>query len=90
MADLRAAQQRIGVPIAVPQNPPRVQTHRSTPKKNKHIAADRDDLDGLIGELPPKDLLSVSRLTDSFSLQPLKMTTGRSKTRWVRSAFGTT
>ncbi|KWU44780.1 hypothetical protein RHOSPDRAFT_17334 [Rhodotorula sp. JG-1b] len=50
MADLRAAQQRIGVPIAVPQNPPRVQTHRSTPKKNKHIAADRDDLDGLIDD----------------------------------------
>ncbi|KAG0655682.1 hypothetical protein C6P46_000771 [Rhodotorula mucilaginosa] len=50
MADLRAAQQRIGVPIAVPQNPPRAQTHRSTPKKNKNLAADRDDLDGLIDD----------------------------------------
>jgi hypothetical protein len=30
MADLRAAQQRIGVPIAVPQNPPRAQTHIET------------------------------------------------------------
>lgn len=65
MADLRAAQQRIGVPIAVPQNPPRAQTHRSTPKKNKHIAADRDDLDGLIGELAAGNPFPVSRLIDS-------------------------
>ncbi|GAA5881816.1 hypothetical protein JCM3774_001289 [Rhodotorula dairenensis] len=52
MADLRAAQQRIGVPIAVPQNPPRSQTQRSTPKRknNNHVIADRDDLDGLIDD----------------------------------------
>ncbi|GAA5993647.1 hypothetical protein JCM10908_000659 [Rhodotorula pacifica] len=50
MADLRAAQQRIGVPIAVPQNPPRGSQlpQRFTPKKQKNV--DRDDLDGLLDD----------------------------------------
>lgn len=69
MADLRAVQQRIGVPIAVPQNPPRAQTHRSTPKKNKPIAAGRDDLDGLIGEFAVRNPFSHSRPIDSASVR---------------------
>ncbi len=50
LADLQAAQKRIGVPIAVPQTAPRSQMQRP-PVQRPPSEVKRDDVEGLIGAL---------------------------------------